>query len=64
MTTDVGSKWPTLSDREFARQVRWSVPRDFSFHRRKRPKLLSPFGWCTILGVAAVVIGAGLAFAM
>jgi hypothetical protein len=63
MTTDVGGKWPTLSDREFARQVRWSVPKDFLFHRRKRPKLLSPIGWCTILGFAAVVIGAGLAFA-
>ena len=63
MTTDIGSRWPNLSDREFARQSRWSVQQDSMFHRRKRPRLLSPFGWCAVLGVAAVVMGAGLAFA-
>jgi hypothetical protein len=63
MTTDVGGQWPTYSDREFERQVCGFAPKDFLLHRRTRPRLLSPFGWCAVLGFAAVVMGAGLAFA-
>lgn len=63
MVADIGDKWPTLSDREFARRIRWSFRKDSSSHRGSRPRLLSPIGWYSVLGFIAAVIGAGLAFA-
>jgi hypothetical protein len=54
MTTDIGSKWPTGSDRKFWQQIRLPVPGGQLFLRPRRPRLLSLFGWCTVLGFAAV----------
>lgn len=61
MTTDSGNKFTISSDHEFARGIRWTVPETPLFRHRNRRPVLTPFGWCFVLGACAIVIGAGLA---
>jgi len=41
----------------------WLDPDFLLFDHRKKLKVLTPLGWCALLGISAVVMGAAIAFA-
>ncbi len=57
------SGWMTLSDQTFPGQIRAYAPGTPLFGRRKTAKILTLYGWFSMLCVGAIVIGTALAFA-
>jgi hypothetical protein len=62
MATHMDTNRVSLSNREFANQIRWPSVGFSRVHRRKRSKFLTPFGWFTLTAVVTAVAGAALAF--
>jgi hypothetical protein len=63
MTPLGGADWPPFKSRSSSRFR--LLPRRGSFLDRRRPAVLTRFGWHLLLGIsAALVVGAALAFAV
>lgn len=54
----------TNSDRVSAGQIHWPALTVPAFGRAKKAKVLTSFGWFTILAIGALAIGAALGFAV
>ncbi len=62
MVTGTGSGRMILSGHEFKGEPRWSILSLPFFGRREGTKMLTPFGWFSVLAFAAIAAGAALAF--
>lgn len=63
MITDASSGRTIRSGHESKGEPRWSA-RSLPFSNQKGSKLLTPYGWCSVLAFAAIAAGAALAFAI
>jgi hypothetical protein len=64
MVTYTSTERSVLSDREFAGRNRWSPVSAALFSQQKGSRLLTSFGWFSVLAFAAAATGAGIAFVL